>query len=49
MTKLVVKPNIKLFFTDGEAGNYLSTPVYTTGTAASACPAPTVPKDGLCA
>ncbi|EFX62063.1 hypothetical protein DAPPUDRAFT_310405 [Daphnia pulex] len=41
----------KLFYVCnyGEAGNYLGTPVYKTGTAASACPAPTVPKDGLCA
>ncbi|XP_046439412.1 venom allergen 5-like [Daphnia pulex] len=50
-TKFQPKYPYKLFYVCnyGEAGNYLSTPVYKTGTAASACPAPTVPKDGLCA
>nr|CAH0100864.1 unnamed protein product [Daphnia galeata] len=33
----------------GEAGNYLGAAVYKSGAAASACPTPTKPKDGLCA
>ena len=33
----------------GPAGNLVNAPVYTTGPAASACPAGTVPKNGLCA
>ena len=45
----VATTNFPFSFTDGEAGNYLGAPVYKSGAAASACPTPTKPKDGLCA
>ncbi|KAK4016883.1 hypothetical protein OUZ56_031848 [Daphnia magna] len=50
-TKFQPQYPYKLFYVCNYAvaGNYLSSPVYKSGTAATACPAPTVPKDGLCA
>lgn len=47
--QLTLTSNFPFSFTDGEAGNYLGAAVYKSGAAASACPTPTKPKDGLCA